>query len=335
MRDMRTIPTRSVYLAAFATLLCSATLLRAQATEATKPAAPTSAQSKVEQATELTKQGEKLNGEGKPEEALALFQRAIEVDPDLYQAQLFTGVALDLQGRYEEARQHLAKAIALASIQESVQALRVMAVSYAFERNTDKAAEYERRAFDLEYNWKEYADAAATANEFARIYLEAGDLDNAFQWYQTGRLTVSRIPNLTPAEKDLWEFRWNAALARIAARRGQGDKAKQYLAACKTFIDKADNPDQAPFYPYLVGYVAFYGGDYATAIKQLQLANQHDPFVLYLLAQTYEKLGDKAHARDYYEKIMMINTHNPSNAFARPTARQKLAEAQAAASQGQ
>ena len=29
-----------------------------------------------------------------------------------------------------------------------------MAVSYAFEHNADKASEYERRAFDLQYNWK-------------------------------------------------------------------------------------------------------------------------------------------------------------------------------------
>jgi len=95
---------------------------------------------------------------------------------------------------------------------------------------------------------------------------------------------------------------------------------------CKALIDKADNPDQAVFYPYLAGYVALYSGDYTTAIKQLQLANQKDPFVLCMLAQTYEKLGDTAHARDYYQKVLAINTHNPSNAFARPLARQKLAE---------
>ncbi len=165
-----------------------------------------------------------------------------------------------------------------------------------------------------------------TANELARIYLESGDLDNAFQWYQTGRLTGLRKPNITQAEKDLWTFRWEAALARIAARRGQRDQAQQHLAAIKAIVDKNDNPDQTHFYPYLAGYVALYTADYATAIKQLQLADQKDPFVLSLLAQTYEKLGDKAHARDYYEKVLTINQHNPSNAFARPLARQKLAE---------
>lgn len=279
---------------------------------------------------ELVNQGEKLNSEGKPDEAVALYQRALDLSPDLYQAQLFMGVALDLQGKYDEARQHLAKAIALASQESAVQALRVMAVSYAFQHNTDKASEYERRAFDMQYKWQQYEDAAATANELARIYLESGDLDNAFQWYQTGRLTGLRKPNLTQGEKDLWTFRWEAAMARISARKGQKEQAQQHLAAAKAILDKNDNPDQQHFYPYLAGYVALYTGDDATAIKELQKADQKDPFVLILLAQTYEKLGDKAHARLYYEQVMTINTHNPSNAFARPLAREKLA-AQAAA----
>jgi tetratricopeptide (TPR) repeat protein len=304
-----------------------------------KPATPqaqSAAPAKTSDADELVKQGKTLADDGKEDEALAIFQRALQLDSDNYQAQLFTGIGLDLEGNYQDARQHLAMAIKLASEQQTVQSLRVMAVSYAFERNTDKASEYERRAFDQQYNWKHYADAAGTADELARIYLESGDFDNAFQWYQTGHLTGLKIPNLTPAQKDLWEFRWEAAQARIAARRGKFDQAKQHLAACKALIDKGDNPDQAVFYPYLAGYVAFYSGDYSTAIKQLEMANQKDAFVLCLLAQTYEKLGDTAHAKDYYQQVMAINTHNPSTAFARPLARQKLAQpGTAPASSGQ
>jgi tetratricopeptide (TPR) repeat protein len=313
------------------TLLFWSTCVCAQAQPSQAAQTPAAQQSKTEDAAELVRQGEELAKSGKPDEALALYERAVELNPNLYQAQLFMGVALDLQGKYEEARKHLAKAIELASQEQTVQALRVMAVSYAFERNMAKVSEYEKRAFDLQSNWKQYAEAAGTADELGRIYLEFGDLDQAFQWYQTGNTTASKIPNLTPAQKDLWNFRWNAALARIAARRGQHDQAQQYLVMCKTYLDKGDNPDQMQFYPYLAGYVALYTGDYSTAIKELQLANQKDPFVLSLLAQVYEKLGDKAHARDYYQKIMLINAHNPSSAFARPIARKYLAQGQAAA----
>jgi len=257
---------------------------------------------------------------------MAMFQRALEADPSDYKANLLLGAALDLQGKYTEARQHLAKAIDLVPEAQVAQPLRVMAVSYAFECNTEKAAEYERRAFDLQYKWNKLADAAGTADELARIYLECGDFDNAFQWYQTGHLTALKDKNIKPEDKQLWEFRWEAALARIAARRGQADKAKEHLAAAKAVLDKMNNPDQMRFYPYLAGYVALYAGDYKAAIADLSQIQQKDPFMLSLLAQAYEKAGNKAQAIDAYKTLLTYNTHNPVNAFARPLARKKLAE---------
>ena len=99
------------------------------------------------------------------------------------------GIALDLEGKYQQARMHLAKAIAVATPEQKIQALRTMGVSYAFSRDAGEAAKYDQQAFDAQYAEKKFDDAAGTANELARIYLESGDVDNAFQWYQTGHLT--------------------------------------------------------------------------------------------------------------------------------------------------
>ena len=96
------------------------------------------------------------------------------------------------------------------------------------------------------------------------------------------------------------------------------------MAAAKAILDKGANPNQAVFFPYLVGYVAFYGGDYQTALAELQKANQKDPFILSLIARTYEKTGGQAQAMEYYRKILEFNMHNPPNAFARPLAKKKL-----------
>jgi tetratricopeptide (TPR) repeat protein len=322
----KTCPSRPL-LAMLALLFSNVCLLAQSQPQSPSAAAP---QPKTE-AMALVTQGQKLNNDGKLDEAIALYQKALQLVPDLYDAQLYMGVALDLQGKYAEARQHLAKAIELASEAQTTQSFRVMAVSYAFEHNAEKASEYERRAFDLQYNWSKYDDAAATANELARIYLESGDADNALQWYQTGRSTGLKNPNLTQAEKDLWNFRWEGAMARITARRGQAAKAQEHLVAAKAILDKAGIPDQAHFYPYFVGYVALYGGDYKAAIAALPEAGLDDPFILSLLAQAYEKSGDKAQAIEYYKKVLTINLHNPSNAFARPLAKEKLAALTSAA----
>jgi tetratricopeptide (TPR) repeat protein len=235
------------------------------------------------------------------------------------------GEALDLKGDYAEARNHLSKAIDAAPADSKSQALRAMAVSYAFESNGAKAEEYEAQVFDARLRKGDFVPAGETCNELARIYLESGDADHAYKWYKTGYETALRKTDLTEADKNLWLFRWESAQARVAARQGKAEVAKGHIPAAKAALDKANNPDQARFYPYLTGYVAFYLGDYETAIADLQKADQRDPLNLALLAEAYEKSGNAAQAKTYYRKVLESNAHNPTNAFARPLAKKKLA----------
>jgi tetratricopeptide (TPR) repeat protein len=200
-----------------------------------------------------------------------------------------------------------------------------MAVSYAFTKSAADATKYEQQVMDAANARHDYTAVADVANELARICLESGDFAAAYKWYQAGHESALRKPNLSAAERDLWDFRWEHAQARIAARQGQRAEAQQHVVAAKTILDKGDNPDQARFYPYLTGYVALYGGDYKAAIADLLQADQTDPFIASLLAQAYQKSGDSAHAVEYFRKVMTSNAHNPPNAFARPLARQNLA----------
>jgi tetratricopeptide (TPR) repeat protein len=278
-------------------------------------------------AASLVKQGQELNRQGKQEEALALYRRALEISPNLYEGHLAAGMALDLMGRYKQARKHLARAIRLAPAPSRVRALRTMAVSYAFTRNAKKAAKFERQAFDAELAAGDFNAAGEIADELARIDLESGDLSGAARWYRTGHETAFRKPNLTEAEKDLWNFRWEHAQARIAARRGERTGAEQHVAAAKAILDRGRIPQQARFFPYLAGYVAFYTGDDTAAIADLEKADQRDPYILGLLGQAAEKAGNETQAIAYYRKVLASNAHNLTNAFARPLAEQKLAKA--------
>ena len=108
--------------------------------------------------------------------------------------------------------------------------------------------------------------------------------------------------DLKPARQDLWNFRWEHAQARIASRRGDQADAQKHVTAAKAIFDKGTIPEQAPFFPYLKGYVAFYAGDYKAALDELTKANQNDPFIQCLIGQSYEKLGEKDKALDYYRK---------------------------------
>ena len=302
-------------------IICSSFLLAAfslaQQPTPSKPPAPGSA-------ADLVQQGDKLSREGKHDEALALYAKALDKSPGLYAAHLGMGEALDLKGDYAAARDHLTQAIELAPSDSKAQALRSMAVSYAFESNPYKAAEPEMQVLNTRLAKQDSVGAAETCNELARIYLESGDADHAYKWYKMGYTTVSQKPDLSDADKNLWLFRWESAQARVAARRGNAEEARQHVTAAKAALDKAGNPEQLRFYPYLTGYVAFYTGDYKTAIADLQKADQHDPLNLALLGQAYEKSGDAAQAKAYYGKVLELNVHNPTNAFARPLAKKKL-----------
>src|SRR5467141_1791852 len=94
-------------------------------------------------------------------------------------------------------------------------------------------------------------------------------------------------------------LRW-VACARIAARGGNQAEAQKHVVAAKNILNKGTNPEQAQFLPYLQGYVAFFARDYKTALGELLKANQNDPFIQCVIGQTYEKLGDKGKAVEYY-----------------------------------
>ena len=131
-------------------------------------------------------------------------------------------------------------------------------------------------------------------------------------------------PEIKPARQNLWNFRWEHAQGRIAARRGDHVEAQRHVAAAKAILDKGTMPEQAQFFPYLKGYVAFYAGDYKAALEGLNQANQNDPFIQCMIGQSYEKLSEKQKAVEYYRKASMAASHNPAAAYAVPFAKKKL-----------
>ena len=312
---------------ALAALLISSVVPAAQSLEAQTSAAQTP--QAQDPAMALVKEAGALNREGKHAEALDRYRQALKMSPNLYEARAGAGMTLDLMGEYKQAREELAKAIQDAPAKSRPRALKMMAISYAFTCQPGESQKYEQQAFDEQIAEKDFYAAGETADELARIYLECGNMNSAEKWYQTGHDTGLKKPNITPAEKALWDFRLDHALARIAARRGQHAEAEKHVAAAQAFLDKGYDwrKQQAPYFPYLTGYVAFYSGDYKTALADFQKSNLHDPFILNLIAQTYAKLGDKAQAMDYFRKVLQSSAHNPNNAFARPLARKMVGTA--------
>jgi Flp pilus assembly protein TadD len=289
-----------------------------------------SAQAPPQGSSDLLREGQQRMRDGKPEEAVAILRRAVEASPQSFAANNQLGVALDLTGNHVEARTHFATAVELAGTpQQRAQARRSMAMSYAFDGDCANAVKFEAPVYEMNVAGKNFFDAGEVANELARVCLDAGSagsIDEAEKWYRNGHDAGLREPDIKADRKDLWDFRWEHAQARIAARRGNKSDADRHVAAAKAILDRGTNPQQAQFFPYLVGYVALYTGDANTAVAELQKANQSDPFILCLIGEAYEKLGQRDQAAAYYRKASTVSpAHNPPNAYARRVAKKKLA----------
>jgi len=244
---------------------------------------------------------------------------------------------LDLEGKGGEARALFQKAIDSATTPRAkAAAQRDMAMSWAFEGNCAKTAEYEEMVIDYwvtrekEEPGNAYYQEGEMADEAARVCIDAGDLDAAFQWYAKGHDLGLKQPEIPADRRALWEYRWEHAQARIAARRGNKAEAEKHVAAAKAALENMteSRQQQQGFLPYLTGYVAFYLGNYKAALDDLQKANQNDAFIQCLMGQTYEKLGDQAKALEYYRVAATVRSHNPPAAYARLFTRKKLAAGQ-------
>lgn len=267
----------------------------------------------------LAQSPQQLLRQGKLPEALALYQDELKKAPNSAPATIGAGVTLDLMGRTAEAKKYFAKAIETAPDPPAkANAQRAMAMSYAFDGDCANTVKYNKMVFDHYVATGDFYQQGEMANEAARVCIDNGKFDEAEKWYRIGTEVGLKEPNIRPQRVNLWNFRLEHALARLAARRGNKPEALKHVAAAKAILDKDPEmaTQQAIFYPYLIGYVALYTGDPKTAIQELKKANQNDPFIQCLMAEAYQKLGDQVQAQELHNKASGTTAHNPPGAYA-------------------
>lgn len=266
-----------------------------------------------------------LHAQGRPDSAGAQAMReASRLDLDGKTAQARTM----FQSMTDSARRPVAKAAAQ----------RAMAISYAFDGDCANTVKHEQAVLSY-WMTREQAEPqnafyqeGEMANEAARVCIDAGDLSAAEKWYREGYALGMKEPEPRSHPRSLWDFRLAHAMGRIAARRGDKAEASRQIALARRALDSdtAMAAQQERFYPYLVGYVALYENDLATAESRLTKAigmrgNERDPFMRCLLAMTYERMGRTAEAKAAYKAAFELATgHNPPAAFVRPFVRKKL-----------
>jgi Flp pilus assembly protein TadD len=269
---------------------------------------------------EFIRQAQPLLRSGDFAGALAIYDAELKSNPNSTAALNASGVALDHLGRTKEARERFEKLLSLSAPGEAqTRPLRQIAMSHAFDNNCAGAVAAEKKAFAIFEQLGNAYMQGEMLNEAARVCIESGDFKIARDLYEAGTKAGLAEANIAPDRVALWNFRLAHARARLAAREGKKDEAWRLTAQAKQILDSNAEmaKQQAPFYPYLEGYVALYTGDLPRAIAQLKLANQQDPFIQCLLGEALWRNGQSAEARALFDKAAATSAHNPPAAYAR------------------
>jgi len=244
---------------------------------------------------------------------------------------------VDADGKHAEARAMYQSLIASApDAAAKAAATRRLAMSYGYDGNCAKVIELldqviaywvTRRAVEPQ---NAHYQEGEMANEAARVCIDHGFLDEAERMYRRGTLLGNAEPTPRTHPASLWAFREAHAMARVAARRGNAADAKRWVGEARKALDSdsAMAKSQEQYFPYLVGYVALFTGDLATAEAQFQktvAAMPNDPFQLVLLGMTHEKMGHAEVARGFYQKAYDMSTgSNPPNIYSRVFTKKQL-----------
>ena len=228
-------------------------------------------------------------------------------------------IHLDLYRDYTAACSLLQKEIDSATaplIKASTQ--RAMAMSYAFERNCIKTAEYEQQVItycatrENEEPQKTFYQQGEMANEAARVCIDSGDSNAAEKWYVKGTELGLKEHNISADRRTLWQYRLEHAKARIAVRLNNKGLAEKHSASARIALDKMTDLKKAQelYFPYLTGA----GSHSQTSRKPIRAT----PLSSALKPTPSNNSAVK-------ENLSTARGHNPPAAYAVPLARKKLA----------
>jgi tetratricopeptide (TPR) repeat protein len=110
-------------------------------------------------------------------------------------------------------------------------------------------------------------------------------------------------------------------LVSVEIGRKDLKKAKVEAEEFRKGAEASKNPNQVRQAHGLAGRIALAENDYDKAIGELLQSNLQNPYELYRLGLAYQAKGDKAKAKEYYEKAAHFNgLPNLNYAFVRTKA---------------
>jgi tetratricopeptide (TPR) repeat protein len=245
---------------------------------------------------------------GQFQKSINNYKKAIALDSNF--ASSYVGVAsnLNLLDQHQEARQILKEG--LATVQGEMQQRMLhygIVISFLDEEDFDAALQ--QMILLLEFD-SQHGDTFHLAEDIGHV----GDIYSRLEQFQKAReqyikaYQLIKSADIDPDIKGNTEISYLSRMARIAIKKGEMEKAADFMAELESKISGLNDRNKTQVYYSLLGQLALKKKEYDRALGELRRANLHSPYVLWYMANAYEGKGDIAKAREYYRAAANHNS---------------------------
>jgi tetratricopeptide (TPR) repeat protein len=244
---------------------------------------------------------------GRFDESIAMYRKALSVDPNFAPSRNGIANNLMLQGKHEAARAELGKAYEAARNDgERRGALFTRAVTYADEGNFDEALAELKKEYAVAEKINDAAAMSGDAVAMGDVLLEAGKPEQALKQYSHA-LELQEGSDLSEEVKEDARLVHHYNLGRVALGTGDLTGARQHADAFMKGATAKKNDGEIRLAYELAGALALQEKKFDQAVAALSKANQQDPYILYRLALAYQGKGNAAKAKELFQQAANLN----------------------------
>jgi tetratricopeptide (TPR) repeat protein len=237
---------------------------------------------------------------GRFEESIAMYRKALAVDPTFIASHIGIATGYDLLQRPEDARKELDTLLGIAKDDgQRRAALFARTVSWAHAGDLAAAQKDVERQYELGVA---SGDTLAMAGDWVlmgTLALEQGDAAAADREFANARDLIEKAANIPPANRANQRRFQKFLQGRVALARNDVDGAKKWSDDFAAEANASGSAGQKRLVHELAGQVALAEKDYTKAIAELTQANQQDPYNLYRLSLAYAGAGKTEKAKEY------------------------------------
>lgn len=237
------------------------------------------------------------------DESIQQYTKAYDLNPDKIVTVARIGQNYAFRGEYEEARSYYLKYYDMAGTtgQKAI-ALNLSAGSYIAEGKIRKAIDEMEKYTKLGEESGSNIDIILGIANMGFIKLEVGNPKKALEDYRRAEKLLNSLDIPEPTRRR-YIFSSMGWLCKAYAANKDFEKAEEYLKKAKQIVDETNNPLFMSEYNLFQGYIDLEKGNSRSAINDLLLCSQDDPYNIYTLAKAYSQAGEIENVQEYIDLL--------------------------------